>query len=111
MRNISVPFFISPIYKIYIQFLYYISVSAYRKGNTNTDKAEPFNLDSTQFSNIFSCVFSQSLENVRKNKFRNMKRSVNGRNIIDIITKIQENEDVLSQLASYLEPRYHEVFN
>lgn len=40
-----------------------------------------------------------------------MKRSVNGRNIIDIITKIQENEDVLSQLASYLEPRYQEVFN
>ncbi|KAH3825347.1 hypothetical protein DPMN_127222 [Dreissena polymorpha] len=33
-----------------------------------------------------------------------MKRSVNGRNIIDIITKVQENKDVLSQLTSHLEP-------
>jgi hypothetical protein len=92
-----------------IHTLNYIPVSAYRKGNSYSDQAKPFNIDRAQFSNIFTCVLPQSLVNVGKNKICNMKRSANGHNIIDLATKIKENEDVQNQLAILLEPMYHEI--
>jgi hypothetical protein len=46
--------------------------------------------------------------NVGKNKFRNMKRSANGHNVIDIATQIKK---VMSEAqARLLELLYHEIF-
>ena len=90
----------------------FLSASEYRKKNETDTQSKPpeqFTITDNDFDKTFHDVFPQTLENIKKWPFRQMKTSVFGKRIITLAELLQ-GSDKRAEVESVLNPVYKSVF-